>query len=104
MLRFLFCLALMVFGGSHAFTSSPAFSTRGVRVASSLLPAATASDTSGAGQDVKEVIARRLIVTGNVQGGYYRSCVKNEVSVLTWCISIYTVYAVQYDVYSLITL
>jgi hypothetical protein len=80
MLRFLFCLALMVLGGSHAFTPSPAFSTRGVRVASSLLPAATASDASSAGQDVKEVIARRLIVTGNVQGGYYRSCVKNEVS------------------------
>jgi hypothetical protein len=83
MLRFLFCLALMILGGSHAFAPTPAFSARGVRVASSLLPGATASDATGG--DAKEVIGRRLTVTGGVQGGYYRSCVRNEVSVLTWC-------------------
>lgn len=27
-----------------------------------------------------EIIARRIIVKGDVQGGYYRSCVLNEVS------------------------
>jgi hypothetical protein len=96
MLRFLFCLALMVLSGSHAFAPSPAFSTRGARVASSLLPAATSSD----GGNVKEVVARRLIVKGNVQGGYYRSCVKNEVSVLTWCASIYYVYSPESAVLS----
>jgi hypothetical protein len=29
--------------------------------------------------DPDEVVARRIIVTGDVQGGYYRSCVQNEV-------------------------
>ena len=29
--------------------------------------------------DPNEVVARRIIVTGDVQGGYYRSCVQNEV-------------------------
>jgi hypothetical protein len=27
-----------------------------------------------------EIIARKIIVEGDVQGGYYRSCVLNEVS------------------------
>ena len=31
--------------------------------------------TSG---DASELIARRIVVTGDVNGGYYRSCVKNE--------------------------
>ena len=31
--------------------------------------------TSG---DPSELIARRIVVTGDVNGGYYRSCVKNE--------------------------
>ena len=30
--------------------------------------------------DDDELVARRIIVTGDVQGGYYRSCVLNEVS------------------------
>lgn len=29
--------------------------------------------------DSDEVIARRIVVSGDVQGGYYRSCVRNEV-------------------------
>lgn len=29
--------------------------------------------------DQNELIAKRIIVEGNVQGGYYRSCVLNEV-------------------------
>lgn len=29
--------------------------------------------------DPSEVIAKRIVVTGDVQGGYYRACVKNEV-------------------------
>ena len=32
------------------------------------------------GEDPNEIIARRIIVKGDVQGGYYRSCVNNEVS------------------------
>jgi len=35
--------------------------------------------TEGSSADESEVIARRIIVTGDVQGGYYRSCVLNEV-------------------------
>jgi hypothetical protein len=95
----------MVLGGTHAFAPSPAFST-GARVASSLLPAATASDATGssaAGGDAKEVIGRRLTVTGGVQGGYYRSCVRNEVckrSDLILDVDRY-MYTLRYSVYSL---
>ena len=32
------------------------------------------------GADPGEIIAKRIVVTGDVDGGYYRSCVKNEVS------------------------
>lgn len=34
------------------------------------------------GEDPNEIIARRIIVKGSVQGGYYRSCVNNEVSLI----------------------
>lgn len=40
------------------------------------VPSATSKDDSG---DGNEVVARRIVVTGDVQGGYYRSCVLNEV-------------------------
>lgn len=30
-----------------------------------------------------EIVARRIIVNGDVQGGYYRACVKNEVRVVS---------------------
>ena len=30
------------------------------------------------GADQAELIARRIVVVGDVNGGYYRSCVKNE--------------------------
>jgi hypothetical protein len=36
-----------------------------------------ASDSTSV--DADEIIARRIVVTGDVQGGYYRSCVRNEV-------------------------
>lgn len=35
---------------------------------------------AGDGEDPNEIIARRIKVKGAVQGGYYRSCVNNEVS------------------------
>jgi len=39
------------------------------------------SAESGTGEtDPKEIIARRIIVEGDVEGGYYRSCVRNEAS------------------------
>ena len=30
--------------------------------------------------DPNEIVARRITVKGDVQGGYYRACVNNEVS------------------------
>lgn len=36
------------------------------------------ADGSG---EPSDMVARRIIVTGDVHGGYYRSCVKNEVSI-----------------------
>jgi hypothetical protein len=30
-------------------------------------------------EDSSEIIAKRIVVSGDVQGGYYRSCVRNEV-------------------------
>ena len=38
--------------------------------------------------DANEIIARRIIVVGDVDGGYYRSCVKNEVSNFTFSLLI----------------
>ena len=35
---------------------------------------------AGGDQDEPDIVAKRIIVTGDVQGGYYRSCVLNEVS------------------------
>ena len=35
---------------------------------------------SAGGGDADEIIARKIVVCGDVDGGYYRSCVKNEVS------------------------
>ena len=35
-----------------------------------------------------DIVACRIVVKGDVQGGYYRSCVLNEVSTRekeTWC-------------------
>ena len=33
-----------------------------------------------------EIVARRIIVQGDVQGGYYRSCVLNEVCSMYFCL------------------
>ena len=41
---------------------------------------ATELNQSASSEDPNELIAKRIIVKGDVQGGYYRSCVLNEVS------------------------
>lgn len=56
-------------------TISPKFVSPATTVA---LHAGSSDDAAAA--DPNEVIARRIIVLGDVDGGYYRSCVKNEVS------------------------
>ncbi len=42
-------------------------------------------DNDSSNNDANEIIARRIIVVGDVDGGYYRSCVKNEVSFCAFC-------------------
>lgn len=71
---------------SHsAISSSFAFSS-----ASSLLTMGASSNDAGEGADPNETIARRIVVTGDVAGGYYRSCVKNEVcSVVSFCCAVF---------------
>ncbi len=48
-------------------------------------PMGSSSSSSADGEDddndPDDVIARRIIVKGDVQGGYYRSCVLNEVKI-----------------------
>ena len=58
-----------------AFTPCRVATTRGALAPN--LPASTNNDHAAA--DNSEIIARRIIVIGDVQGGYYRSCVLNEV-------------------------
>ena len=41
--------------------------------------AANGGEAEGGARDPSETVARRIIVKGAVQGGYYRSCVLNEV-------------------------
>ena len=41
--------------------------------------AANGGEAEGRALDPSETVARRIIVKGAVQGGYYRSCVLNEV-------------------------
>jgi len=40
------------------------------------------ASSASSGGDPSDIIARKIIVCGDVDGGYYRSCVKNEVCVL----------------------
>ena len=50
---------------SSAFHSTSSYSTTSLYATSD-------------GADQAELIARRIVVVGDVNGGYYRSCVKNE--------------------------
>ena len=50
-------------------------------ILTSALFAETAASTDDAAiADDDEIIGRRIVVKGDVNGGYYRSCVLNEVS------------------------
>jgi hypothetical protein len=65
-----------------------ASSTRNISTVTKLWEASSTTtppegNSSIRGNDPNEIIARRIIVKGNVQGGYYRACVLNEVSVLS---------------------
>lgn len=41
-------------------------------------PTLLGATTTDGEKDPNEIIATRIVVTGDVNGGYYRSCVKNE--------------------------
>ena len=84
-LRSLLVLCLFFLQGSLglAFVSPPASSavsrTR-LSVASDSSEADTKSRQKGEQEDPNELVAKRLVVSGNVQGGYVRACVLNEAS------------------------
>lgn len=73
------CSVLIIIFGSIDYSES--FITSDSRVTSTG-PAFSSVDPSPLNPDPNEIIARRIIVNGAVQGGYYRACVKNEVDIL----------------------
>ena len=81
---FLFLVVLCVDEGVHGWTLSLS-STTTTRTFSSAVVRPHASTTTRLAlsakeeEDEDELIARRIVVEGDVQGGYYRSCVLNEV-------------------------
>ena len=74
----LLLILLSIASSTWAFTTT---TTRhqNQRVVITPLQLADAAATTSGGEP-SEVIARKIIVRGDVDGGYYRSCVKNEVS------------------------
>mmetsp|Transcript_127530 Transcript_127530/g.366885 ORF Transcript_127530/g.366885 Transcript_127530/m.366885 type:complete len:143 (+) Transcript_127530:109-537(+) len=69
--RLFACLLLAILMvASQAFTSLPSTSSK--------IWSTTYAEPKGKGGDPEEIVARRIIVKGDVQGGYYRSCVLNE--------------------------
>jgi hypothetical protein len=78
---FLACALLALVSSASAFSSIAPPSTR---LSMSTVRAATESSSSTEatteGNDPSELVAKRITVVGDVQGGYYRACVKNEVS------------------------
>lgn len=59
---------------------------------------------SSSNTDANDIVARRIIVVGDVDGGYYRSCVKNEVRLLLYFLwtgvlfpSLYISYSLRFD-------
>jgi hypothetical protein len=84
-LAFSFCLLLVVIcnmvSSAQAFTPYSGCSKRSglsTHIFAETAEAESAPSKSG-GEDPNEIVARRIIVKGDVQGGYYRSCVLNEV-------------------------
>lgn len=73
-------LVAVLAGGALGFTSSHV--SRGSAAAATFpspIPSALHAEAVDGEADPSELIARRIVVTGDVDGGYYRSCVKNEV-------------------------
>eukprot|EP00984_Skeletonema_dohrnii_P032753 scaffold27403_cov94-Skeletonema_dohrnii-CCMP3373.AAC.1 len=71
----LLLILLSIASSTFGFTANP--SQKNQRLTPPSARCAAASTTEGGG-DPSEVIARKITVCGDVDGGYYRSCVKNE--------------------------
>ena len=74
----LFSLVLFLFTwfqSAHGFVTQ----TSSIDRVSMLSSTAEASGSDKATADPTELIAKRIVVEGDVQGGYFRSCVLNEV-------------------------
>jgi len=67
-------------GGAFGFTTGSVSRGQISTPATFPITALHAEGGGDASADPGEVIARRLVVLGDVNGGYYRSCVKNEAS------------------------
>jgi len=62
----------------NAFVSSPRCTSQSASQFDNFRIAATTSESSEGNEN--DIVARRVMVEGDVQGGYYRSCVRNEAS------------------------
>jgi len=69
----LLLILLSIASSTFGFTANP--SQKNQRLTP---PSARYASTTEGGGDPSEVIARKIVVCGDVDGGYYRSCVKNE--------------------------
>ena len=76
----LLLLLLSIASSAYGFTAAPNNGVSMMMMTTTTRHAASSS--SSAGGDPNEIIARKIIVCGDVDGGYYRSCVKNEVRFL----------------------
>lgn len=74
----LLLIVLSIASSTWAFTASQNNQHRHVVTPSPLAASSSAAD----GADPSDIVARKIVVCGDVDGGYYRSCVKNEVSVV----------------------
>lgn len=61
---------------THAFTVTPALPNRAVTCCRS---AVSSSAATADRLDPQEIVARTIRLKGDVQGGYFRACVLNEV-------------------------
>ena len=82
---FLFLVVQCLYNGVQGWTLSLSSTMTTTRTLSSAVVRPHAPTTTRLAlsakeeEDEDELIARRIVVEGDVQGGYYRSCVLNEV-------------------------
>lgn len=75
-------MLIVTFLALMSMTEAFAPTARGTTTARATFDTTPLFMSDDANADDNELVARRIIVTGDVQGGYYRSCVLNEVSVI----------------------